>query len=103
MISPVSLPPQRTHVPMKQTRKSGTPSHAVARPVLLVTGFGAFENYAENPSGDIAAAVDRRRVAGVRVVGLRVPVRWHEAWETVRGAAGQYRPRALLCLGVAPD
>ena len=72
-------------------------------PVLLVTGFGPFENYPENPSGDVAAAADGRSVAGVRVVGRRVPVRWGEAWAAVRAAVAEHAPRALLCLGVAPD
>src|SRR4051794_18137099 len=79
------------------------PANPLGRPVLLVTGFGPFENNPENPSGDVAEAADGRSVAGVRVVGRRIPVRWQEAWETVRAAVAGHAPRALLCLGVAPD
>lgn len=88
---------------MGKTRKAAAARPAARRPVLLVTGFGPFENYFENPSGDIAELVDGRRVAGVRVAGLRVPVSWRDAWEAVRAAAREYRPHALLCLGVAPE
>jgi pyroglutamyl-peptidase len=79
------------------------PANPLESPVLLVTGFGPFENYPENPSGDVAAAADGSSVAGVRVVGRRIPVHWREAWEAVRAAVAEHRPRALLCLGVAPD
>jgi pyroglutamyl-peptidase len=72
-------------------------------PVLLVTGFGPFENFAENPSGDIAELVHGRLIAGVRVVGQRLAVHWREAWPTIHAAVRAHQPRALLCLGVAPD
>jgi len=72
-------------------------------PVLLVTGFGPFQNYPENPSGDIAETVHSQTVADVRIVGLRVPVRWGEAWKSIHAAVLEHEPNALLCLGVAPD
>jgi pyroglutamyl-peptidase len=84
---------------VSQTRKNP----ASRSPVLLVTGFGPFENFSENPSGDIAERVDGRQIAGVRVVGQRVAVNWREAWATIHAAARAHQPQALLCLGVAPD
>jgi pyroglutamyl-peptidase len=84
---------------MHQTGKS----HTARSPVLLVTGFGPFENYRENPSGDVAERVAGRHIAGVRVVGQRVTVHWREAWATVHAAVRAHQPQALLCLGVAPD
>ncbi len=71
--------------------------------VLLVTGFGPFGEYQENPSGDIAERVNRRTIAGVQVVGKRVPVSWGEAWTDIHSSVLEHRPAALLCLGVAPD
>jgi pyroglutamyl-peptidase len=68
-----------------------------------VTGFGPFENVPENPSGDIAQQVDGKTTAGVRIVGRRIAVSWREGWEAIRGLAEEFRPQALLCLGVAPD
>jgi pyroglutamyl-peptidase len=76
---------------------------ASRNPVLLVTGFGPFENYPENPSGDIAALVHGLQIASVRVVGQHLPVAWREAWPTIQTAVRAHQPLALLCLGVAPD
>jgi pyroglutamyl-peptidase len=73
------------------------------KPVLLVTGFGPFENVPENPSGDIAQQVDGRTVADVRIVGRLIAVSWREGWQAIRSHAEELRPQALLCLGVAPD
>lgn len=73
-------------------------------PLLLVTGFGPFEGFSENPSGDIAEAVSGRQVAGVRIISApRLDVAWSSAWETIQSAVATYEPDALLCLGVAPD
>ena len=88
---------------MSDARKTRTITPADREPVLLVTGFGAFAQYSDNPSGDVAEAVDQRRIGGVRVVGRRVPVVWREAWEGIRAAAEHHKPDALLCLGVAPE
>jgi hypothetical protein len=74
-----------------------------AGPVLLVTGFGAFAHYAENPSGAIAAAVDGASVYGTRVVGRVLEVSWREAWPAVLSAVDELAPAGLLLLGVCPD
>lgn len=85
-----------TQLPQRETRTPG-------EPVLLVTGFGPFEEYRENPSGDIAEAVHQRSVSGVRIVGVRVDVSWAGARESIQAAAAQHEPAAILCLGVAPS
>lgn len=74
-----------------------------ADPVLLVTGFGAFDHYSENPSGVIAEAVDGKRVWGTRVVGRALEVSWRGAWPAVAAAVDEVAPDGLLCLGVCPD
>jgi pyroglutamyl-peptidase len=86
---------------MDNARK--TPGNAAREAVLLVTGFGPFENFVENPSGDVAELVDRREIAGVRVVGRRFPVHWREMWEAIHAVVREHRPSGLLCLGVASD
>ncbi len=78
-------------------------TRAAAKPVLLVTGFGPFEEYGENPSGDIAEAVHRQSMSGVRIVGVRLDVDWAGAWESIQNAVAEYEPNAMLCLGVAPN
>ncbi len=72
-------------------------------PTLLVTGFGPFENHLENPSGDIAEAIQGKDIAGIALVGRRITVSWREAWDAIRAAVEEVQPQALLCLGVASD
>jgi pyroglutamyl-peptidase len=74
-----------------------------AEPVLLVTGFGPFQGYTDNPSGVIAEEADGRRVAGTRLVGRKIEVSWRGAWQTVAAAVDEVAPVGLLCLGVCPD
>jgi pyroglutamyl-peptidase len=88
---------------MAEIRETRMESGIVRNPVLLVTGFGPFDVFTENPSGDIAEAADGRMVAGVSIIGRRLEVRWRAAWEALRLAVEQYRPDGLLCLGVAAD
>jgi pyroglutamyl-peptidase len=71
-------------------------------PVLLVTGFGPFAGYPDNPSGAIAAAADGLLVWGTRVVGRAVPVHWRAAWPLIADAVAETAPDGLLCLGVCP-
>jgi pyroglutamyl-peptidase len=80
-----------------------TSHHESSAPVLLVTGFGPFENYPENPSGLIAQAVDGQTLWGTRVVGRQIEVTWRNAWPTIRAAVEEVVPTALVCLGVCPD
>jgi pyroglutamyl-peptidase len=84
----------------KESQKRRTHSSATAS--LLVTGFGPFEDYNENPSGDIALAVHRRRMSGVRIIGAQLDVGWAGAWESIQRAVAKHKPDAILCLGVAP-
>ncbi|MCA9000702.1 MAG: hypothetical protein KDB61_02180, partial [Planctomycetes bacterium] len=67
-------------------------------PFLLVTGFGAFENVADNPSGRLAEVMDLRADA----VGLRLPVTYGEV-ESLLDAALTGAARGtvgILALGV---
>jgi len=79
------------------------PPHKNPTPVLLVTGFGPFAGYPENPSGLIAQAADGLTLEGVRVVGRQIEVTWRSAWPTIRSAVEEVAPAALVCLGVCPD
>ena len=68
---------------------------------LLVTGFGAFGEHAENPSGLMARAVSGRVYHGVEVVAVEVPVTWSGAFAAIAAAVVAHSPEALLMLGVA--
>jgi pyroglutamyl-peptidase len=68
-----------------------------------VTGFGPFEQCAENPSEQIAEEVDGWHVSGTRVVGRKVDVSWRGAWPAVATAVDEVAPTGLLCLGVCPN
>lgn len=82
-----------------------TESSAVrqARLRLLVTGFGPFAGYIENPSGLIARAVHGQRFGEVEVAGHQIDVSWSDAFNQVAELVEEVSPQALLCLGVAPD
>ena len=45
---------------------------------VLVTGFGAFLDVDDNPSGRVARAVDGAEIEGLRIVGVTLPVRYQE-------------------------
>lgn len=72
-------------------------------PLILVTGFGPFEEHARNPSGELAEKLNGQMFAGVRIVGLRTEVCWREAWNSIYRAVRDYSPDCLLCLGLAPE
>ncbi len=74
---------------------------AVTRSVL-VTGFGPFGPNARNPTGEVALELHGRRLDGVEVHGLELPVSWAHAWPTLVEAAERLRPSVLVAFGVAP-
>ena len=68
-------------------------------PLLLITGFGAFEGVEENPSGALASSLD----GDPGVVGVELPVTFRgsaEAWDEALAGLAPRRPAALLSLGV---
>jgi pyroglutamyl-peptidase len=73
----------------------------VARPLILVTGFGPFAGLRQNPSGLVAREIGRQGLAGVRVVAQVLPVRFDGAEARVVALCRRLRPDAVLSLGVA--
>ena len=70
-------------------------------PLVLVTGFGPFEDRRNNPSRTIARALERRPPAGLRVRSCELPVSFHGAPREVdRFVARHARSRPLLVLGL---
>lgn len=75
----------------------------MARPLVLVSGFGPFERFAANPSGEVARAVGRRPPRGVTIRSIVLPVSFGRAPDELERAlarCGSTRPAALLGLGV---
>lgn len=72
------------------------------RPTILVTGFGAFQEFETNPSEDIAKKVNGQISHGMQVVGLTLPVSWTKAWPLIQKAILRHKPSGLLMFGLAP-
>jgi|SRR5882672_1455142 len=75
-------------------------------PLVLVTGFGAFADDANNPSRVVAAELERDPPRGVRVRARELPVTFAGAPREVAGFVGEFeseKPALLLGLGVQRD
>lgn len=70
---------------------------------LLIVGFGAFDQYTRNPSGDIAREINGTTISGIKIVGLQLEVDWQDSWDQLQKAMMKYQPKAILCLGLAPE
>lgn len=68
---------------------------------LLLTGFEPFGKWAVNPSWEVARRLDDESVAGLRVVGRRLPVDWEGTWQALKDYIEEVRPDAILMLGLA--
>lgn len=78
---------------------------AMLPPLVLVSGFGAFERVARNPSASIARALVRRPPAGWRVSAVELPVSFARAprvWDSHRRRL-RARPALFLALGVSKE
>lgn len=77
----------------------------VLRPLVLVSGFGAFERVSKNPSLALARALARRPPAGLRVEAVELPVSFARApavWDRFRRSVRR-RPVLFLALGVSKE
>lgn len=68
---------------------------------MLLAGFAPFADLLENPSWQAADAVARQGVTGVELQALRMPVSFRRAPAVLRDAISQYRPDAVIALGIA--
>ena len=75
----------------------------MSEPLVWITGFGAFEDVDDNPSGRLAERLSGAPPAGIRVRAEVLPASFRrapEAWDRVLGGAEAERPRLVLALGV---
>jgi pyroglutamyl-peptidase len=68
---------------------------------VLLTGFGPFAQHRENPSAQIAEALDGRCFERHAVRGMVLPVIFREALAELRAAIARHRPALVVCLGQA--
>ena len=74
---------------------------------ILLTGFGPFRDRAgtlidPNPSGELAGALDGTRIAGRRVIGVRLPVTYSAVRQQIPELIARHRPAAAISLGAGP-
>jgi len=77
----------------------------VSAPLVLISGFGAFEVHDENPSGRVARALEAAPPPGLRVLASELPVSFERApgaWDALEERARGETPALLLGLGVHP-
>jgi len=73
----------------------------VSRPAL-VTGFEPYGGRDRNPAGEVAARLDGCEIAGVRVVGHNLPVKFAALDEAVAAMLAEVDPVAVISLGLCP-
>ena len=64
----------------------------------MVTGFGPFNQWDRNPSGEIALALNDTGVGDARVVGMVLPVTFDTSYHHLRDAIERYDPVAVIAL-----
>ena len=70
-------------------------------PPILLTGFDPFDNATVNPSGCVARALARQRIAGHQVVAAQLPTAFGQALTHLHALLQAHRPALVLCLGLA--
>ncbi|MBT8403562.1 MAG: hypothetical protein KJP18_06875 [Gemmatimonadetes bacterium] len=68
---------------------------------ILVAGFGPFDHHAVNPAERIACSMDGHTIESGQVCALPLRTSWFGAWEAVARVAAEFRPQALLMIGVS--
>jgi pyroglutamyl-peptidase len=68
----------------------------------LVTGFEPYGGRGRNPAGEVAARLDGSEVAGVRVVGRNLPVKFAVLDEVVAATLAEVDPAVVISLGLCP-
>jgi pyroglutamyl-peptidase len=69
--------------------------------MILLTGFEPFGTHADNPSSDVAKALDGRAVGAETVRTAILPVHHARAADLVRELVKETAPRAIVHLGLA--
>ncbi len=68
---------------------------------MLLTGFERFGSGQPNPSGQVAECLRRKVLRAHEVRAVVLPCRFGAAAEILQAAIRRYRPRLVVCLGLA--
>ena len=68
----------------------------------LVTGFEGYGGRGRNPAGEVAMALDGRRLGDVKVVGRRLPVSYEKLPEGLTSLMDEIKPDIMISLGLWP-
>ena len=77
---------------------------SIARPTVLITGFGSFPGAPFNPSGPLARALAKRRrpaLSDVRLISHVFPTSYAAVAQQWPELLARHRPEAVLMLGLA--
>lgn len=69
---------------------------------VLVTGFAPYGGRGRNPSAEIAAALDGRKIGGMAVVGRQLPVSLEGIGTALGTLCEEIEPRVVISLGLWP-
>jgi len=67
---------------------------------ILVTGFGPWDDWASNPSGDVAASLEGERIGGAEIITAVLPVVHGEDTAVALTMIEQHWPAAVVSLGL---
>ncbi len=70
--------------------------------LALVTGFAGYGGRGRNPAGEVARALDGRRIGGLTVAGRVLPVSYSSLRAGLEGLLDELRPRLAIGLGLWP-
>jgi pyroglutamyl-peptidase len=73
----------------------------MARPRILLTGFGPFAGLPVNPSGEVARHFAGAPFAAAELVCRVLPISYRDVPGALRALVAEHRPQAALSLGVA--
>jgi pyroglutamyl-peptidase len=68
---------------------------------VLVTGFESFAGESENPSLEIARALNGKRIAGHRIVGAVLPTEFARTLPALDALLKKHKPELVLAVGQA--
>lgn len=69
---------------------------------MLLTGFEGYGGRSDNPSEEIANALDGSNVGNTTIHSRVLPVTNHNLRENIVGLIEELKPSVVLCLGLAP-
>lgn len=70
---------------------------------ILITGFGPFLTHTENPSQRVCEELPKLNIPDTQLVGLILPVAYHEAAQLLERELKRHAPAAVICLGLAAE